>query len=326
MIYQAIIYVMLEILILLLALVGLWIGSELIIQGSLNISRHYRISPLFIGLTILAFGTDLPELFIAVTGAAQRLAGIETSGLIIGNAIGSSFSQIGLILGIAALAGVITISKRGLQRDGLMAIAAVVLVFLLGLDGVLSKADGFILIATYLIYLLAIFREERVLEKVGYRRKMELFWAFTSLIAGFAILLYASSITIKQALFISDYFGIAQSYIGILIVGLGTSLPELATSLSAMRRGAPQLAIGNLLGSNIFDLLFTLGLGSAISGFLVSKDFLVFDIPALFVISLLAIVLLFTRKRLHRKEAIALIGIYVFYYLFKIGTLSVGLG
>ena len=152
---------------------------------------------------------------------------------------------------------------------------------------------------------------------------MNLLWTILSLVAGFAILLYSSSLTIKQALFISDYFGIAQSFVGIIIVGLGTSLPELVTSIAAIRRGAGKLAIGNILGSNTFDLLLTLGIGSAISGFLVSKDLLKFDIPVLFVVSLVAVILLATGKRLRRKEAFVLIGIYAVYFLIKlVGALS----
>ncbi|PCI20310.1 hypothetical protein COB64_02175 [Candidatus Wolfebacteria bacterium] len=306
-----------DLILLFIALAGLWVGSELVINAARAIARHYRVSDLFIGLTLVAFGTDLPELFIDITAAFQRLNGIETSGLIIGQTIGSSFGQIALVLGIVALAGTISIRKKRLYRDGLMMIIAVVLVFLLGLDGMLSQIDGLILVASYIFYIATIFREERALNGVR-KIPMDRLWSFVSIISGFAILIYASQLTVTSALSISEHFGISQSLIGLFIVGLGTSLPELATSLNAVRRNAGQLAIGNLIGSTTFDLLLTLGIGSAISGFLVSRDILIFDMPALFVVSLLVIGLFAMKGKLNKKEALLLIGVYILYFILKV--------
>jgi len=310
---------MLELMFLILGIAGLWFGSKLVITGALSIVEHYKISQMFIGLTVLALGTDLPEVVVHITGAIHRLGGVETSGLIVGETIGTCFGQIGLALGIAGLSGILIMTKRQLKRDGLALLGSVALIFLVGLDGHISRTEGIVLILIYLVYFLFLYREEKVHEKIQRAPKKSIFWLdFFLLIVGFALLIYSSNLTVGNALLISQRWGITQSLVGILIVGVGTSLPELATSLSAVKKGAGSLAVGNLIGSNIYDALFALGIGSAISGFNVNKDLLRFDIPALFVFSLVVLVLFKRKMRLERKEAFLLIGIYAVYYIVKI--------
>lgn len=310
---------MFEMMFLILGIAGLWFGSELVIKSALNIAKRYKLSQMFIGLTILALGTDLPEVVVHTTGAIRRLGGVETSGLIVGETIGTCFSQIGLALGIAGLFGILIMTKRQLLRDGLALLSSVALIFLVGLDGYISRTEGIVLILIYLVYFLFLYRDEKVHEKIQRAPKERTLWpALFLLVVGFAILVYSSNLTVENALLISQKWGIAQSLVGILIVGVGTSLPELATSLSAVRKGAGALAVGNLIGSNIYDALFALGIGSAISGFNVSKDLLRFDIPALFVFSLVVLLLFRRKMKLERKESFLVIGIYAVYYIVKI--------
>ena len=132
---------MYELILLILGLIGLVFGAKLVIKGALNLAEHFKISKLFIGLTILAVGTDLPELFTVITGAVMRLKGIETSGLIVGETIGSCFGQIALTLGILGLFGTLFLRKRELIRDGLMMVGSVVLFFLAGIDGVITRPE-----------------------------------------------------------------------------------------------------------------------------------------------------------------------------------------
>jgi len=309
---------MIDILLLILALAGLWVGAELIIKGSVEIARHYKISELFIGLTIVAFGTDLPELFISATAAVDKLRGFDTSGLVVGQAIGSSFSQIALMFGILGLIAVIKISKKELFRDGAMLLMSIILLFLLALDGQLSRTDGAILLAFYLFYFFSLLRREQFREKIFNHDRGYRLWSIISLIAGFGILLYASDLTIESALAISQRYHIAQRYIGILLVGLGTSLPELVTTVSAIKRRAGSLAVGNLLGSTIFDLLFALGLGVSISGFSVNRELAVYDIPLLFIVCAITLIMLSTGKKLYRIEAIFLLVIYLIYFIARL--------
>jgi cation:H+ antiporter len=311
------------VILLILGLVGLWFGAELTIRAALNIAEHYKLSHLFIGLTILALGTDLPELFIDTAGAIQRLAGVETSGLIVGETIGTCFAQIGLVLGIIGLFCTLTITKRQLVRDGFMMVGSVVLLFLVGLDGKISRVDGILFMVVYIFYFLSLFREEKVREKIHRAPKLHPFWAVFSLIVGFALLGYFSNMTVQNGVLVGQIWGISQSLIGIVILGLGTSLPELSVSIAAIRNGATKMAVGNLIGSNIFDMLFTLGFASAISGFVINEALLNFDIPALLGMSLIVLFLFRTRMRLCKKEAIVLLLFFFAYIGFKLSGIQV---
>lgn len=309
---------MYDIIFLILGILGLILGTELIIRGSLNIAEHFKISQLFIGLTILAIGTDLPELAIDITGAIHRLQGIETSDLIIGETIGTTLAQIAFTLGVLGLIAKLTLSKKELLRDGLVMLISVILLILASLDGQLTRIEGIIFVLIYIFYFITVFREERIHEDKPRAPKIYTAWAILSLIVGFAFLIYCSNLIVATSTTLATKWGISQSFIGAVILGLGTSLPELSVSIAAFRKGALKLSVGNLIGSNIFDILFTLGISTSISGFLVSKNFLHFDLPFLLIVSAL-VLLFFTRKMiLEKKEALLLILIYAFYVFLKI--------
>lgn len=301
----------------LLSLAGLWLGAQLTIQAALDIADHYKLSQAFVGLTILALGTDLPELFINTAGAIDKVKGIETSNLILSQTLGTTISQISLMLGLAALSAVITISKKGLARDAFMLIGSVVLIFLIALDGVISQTDGWLLIVLYLFYIVSLLRTEKIFQKFKIAGKIHIFWTVISLLSGLVLLVFASNVTITNALLLSQQWGVSQFIIGIVLVGLGTSLPELAASLVAVKKGASAMATGNLIGSNIFDLLFALGVGASISGFTVNGSLLRYDIPILLALSIIVVFLFKSRKTLDKKEAIFLIAFYILYIASK---------
>lgn len=309
---------MYEIVLLILGLGGLWLGAELVVKGSHNIANFFKISELFIGLTIVSIGTSLPEIAVSITGGIQRLRGIETSGLVVGNALGSYFNQISLILGIICiLGGVLVITKRELRREGLMLLASIAIFFIFAFDGVLTKFEGAVMVIIYLLYFLSLLREEKIYEKIR-RPQLHLLWDSTSIIAGLLIITYASKTVILNGVLLAHTWGLKESLIGILLIGLGTGLPELAVSITAIIRKSTAIAIGNLIGSNITDLMFSLGLGTAISGFIIDKRLLFFDIPVLFGTALLVILLFLKGKRLKRKQAVILIAIYIIYLILKL--------
>ena len=308
---------MLEFLLLVVGLTGLWIGANLAIKGAMNLAEHYKISHGVMGLTILALGTDLPELFIDIKAALERLSGVETSGLVIGETIGTCFSQIGIMLGIAGLMGGIVVLKRTLNREAGIMIASVALLWLLSFDGLLSQTDGLILIAFYVIYFLMILREEKLKERKLFPPEIHPAQDIMAITGGLMLLAYSSNITVDNGVALSAILGVPQTVVGVLILGFGTSLPELATTITAVRKKAGTMALGNLIGSNIFDILFTLGVGSAISGFLVDSQFHNIDIPLLIGLSVFVFILLYTKKSLHIWESITLIAITVGYYLAK---------
>lgn len=308
---------MFELFLLILGLAGLVLGSQLIIRGALEIANHYKFSQIFIGLTILAIGTDLPELVVNISGAIHRLGGIETSGLIVGQTIGTCFGQIALTMGIIGIFCYLTLSHKRVIRDGSMMIVSVILLLLVGLDGVITRFDGALFILIYVVYFAFLQREEKTFEKIKRRPSMDLLWSVISIVAGFGVLIYCSNIVIDNAVELADIWGVRQSLIGIVLIGLGTSLPEIVLSISAIIKKAPMLSVGNLIGSNIFDILFTLGIGAVISEFVVSANLLIFDIPFLIATSFVVMIFFLRKRGIQKVEALALLGIYCLYIAAK---------
>jgi len=309
---------MFELILLIFGLAGLVLGSQLIIRGSLDIAKHYKFSQIFIGLTILAIGTDLPELVVDITGAIHRLQGIETSGLIVGETIGTCFGQIALTMGILGLFTYLTFARRRVIRDGSMMIVSVILLLLVGLDGTITRFDGALFILIYIVYFAYLQREEKTFEKIKRAPSMHMMWSAISVIAGFAILIYCSSLVVENGVKLAEIWGVRQSLIGIVLLGIGTSLPEIVLSISALIKRAPMLSVGNLIGSNIFDVLFTLGIGATISEFVVSKNLLIFDIPFLIVTSFIVIIFFLRKRGIQKIEAGALLAIYCLYIATKL--------
>ena len=174
----------LELIYLILGLIALWIGSELIVKGILNIAKHYRISHMFLGLVVLAIGTDLPELILTINSSVQKLGSTNTSGLVVGDIIGSCFSQVGLILGILSFVGLMTLTKREIKRDGVMMIASVILLLVVSYSGLISRAEGLILVLIYCMYILVVYNEEHFREKLKRAPRARWFWDSFSIIGG----------------------------------------------------------------------------------------------------------------------------------------------
>lgn len=303
-----------DIFLLVIGLTVLWFGSELVVRGAIEIADYFKISPIFLGLTVVSLGTDLPETFIVLTGAWHKLQGLPTSNLVIGEILGSSVSQITLILGCVGLFGVITIKKREISRDGAMLLLSVLVLFLVAFNGQISMIDGGILLLIYVYYIVTLFREEKLKDKFKLVPTTYKAWSLLSLIGGLCLLIFGSHMTITQALIVGAKFHIPQLFIGTIIVGLGTSLPELFTAIQAVRKKIGGLAIGSLLGSNIYDALVPISLGSFITPLKVEDRLIDFDIPFLFIASLFVLLLFRGDKKIVRKEAFVLIVLYVVYF------------
>lgn len=301
-----------------LGLIGLWLGTELVIKGALSIANYFELSQVFIGIAILAIGTDLPEIVISITASLQNLSvGVDASGLIIGNAIGSSISQISIVLGVAGLMGYLTLSKRHIFEDGTMLIGSVVLVSLLGYDGKITRVEGIVLMVVYLIYYITIFYKEKIAEKIKKEFNPDLYKDFVYLVMGMVLVIFSSDFVVNNALSFSESLGIEQSFVGIIIIGLGTSLPELALSINAMRKSATGLSVGNIIGSNIFDMLMPMGIGASISELSFEKSLVWFDLPFLFILSIIVFRFFNRKKGLQKMEAIVLIILFIAYAILK---------
>lgn len=317
-------------LIFILGLIGLWQGSEYVTKGGIGIARRLGLSETFIGITILAIGTDLPEVIVSITGAIEKTAGVDTSGLVIGNILGSTLAQITLVLGIAGLMKVLEINKDEIISNGSAMIAAALAFWLFSQDGTLSRIDGLLLLFGYFFYIFLLSNNERKVAKAAKknrpkkkgllrrRYKKPIWQHLLYLLAGLVVVGVSSHFIIEKGLEIAEILQISQTLVGIIMIGVGTSLPELAVSVSALSKGSASLSVGNLIGSNIVDILLALGLSATIGGWSVSRSIVAFDLPFLVVASIVIILFLLTKGKLERKESLLTIALYYGYVLLKL--------
>ncbi len=306
-------------LLIIIGLVGLWLGTRWIISGAIGIAKRFNLSHSFVGVAILSVGTDLPEVFVSIKASILHLSGIESSGIITGNAIGSSISQITFILGVAGLFLNFTMAKKELLRDGIALIASILILILFGIDGIITRLEGGILLTTYLVYYFILLKSptEHTDDNSAGKEYSNSALAFF-LLAGFSLLIFSSHLVVENAMLLAENWGVAQSFVGITIIGLGTSLPELAVSVGAAIRKSAGMSIGNIIGSNIFDGFIPIGIGGVISTTNMDSNLLKFDLPALLAMTILVLIFLRTKRGISRIEGISLIAIFFLYIAIKI--------
>jgi len=272
--------------------------TNIIVEYARKIARAFNVSDAFIGLTVLSIGTSLPEIFTHIISSINILNGIESSGVAVGTNIGSNIIQITLILGVIALLTKVKTDKKILKMDYPIMLGSILLVFIFSLNGFIGHIEGFFLVSAYIIFLVWLSHKEKLIDKNP--QKLELFH-FLSLIVGFALLITSTKSVVNSALSLSHIWGVSESLIGVLIIGAATALPELTTALIALFRGSTSMSLGTLIGSNITNPLFALGIGAIISGYTIDASILWYDLPFWFFISLLAM-LFFKRKMLLEKK------------------------
>jgi len=278
-----------NLLLLIIALLGLWAGTELAVRKALRLAAALGLSPMFVGLTILA--------------------------LVVGNSIGSGLANIGFAFGVTGLFGYVTLGKRQSWNTGVMFLGSIALFFLVGVDGELTRIDGGVLITVYLIYFATTVRRERI-GKSSRESKATVGWIGIGALClvGFLIIAAASHLAITSAVALAKEWGIEQTFIGIVLIGIGTSLPELAVSLNAVFKKQGALSVGNIVGSNIFNMLIVPGTAAVIAGLDIdSPSMFTIDLSALAVISFLALYFFRPRKGLQKREALTLVIVYMTY-------------
>jgi len=297
-------------------------GADVFVEAASSLARRLRVSDLVVGLTVVAFGTSLPELAVNVTASVQGNTGIT-----IGNVIGSNIANILLILGVSGVIYPLVVTRGTVWREIPLSLLAAIVVGIaandLLIDGapgsVLSRADGLVLLcffAIFLYYSASIARNFEGVDSAVPKAQMSIQRIGVMMAIGFVALILGSRWVVGGAVKMATALGISESIIGLTIVALGTSLPELATSAAAAYRKNPDIAIGNVVGSNIFNLFFILGVSAVIRP-VPFETRANLDIGALVVSSVLLFLWMFTGKRhvLERWQAGVFLGGYTLYIL-----------
>ncbi len=307
-----------DFLILIAGIAGLWLGTELTVGGALAIARRHQLSEFFVGLVILSIGSDLPELAVAVDAGIKGLMGNDTSGVVVGTSIGSVVAQIGFVLGLAGMISFLTLPRVVVVKHGAVLLAATALLFLLAFDGVVTRTEGLVLVTTYVIYVVALMNGENVPdEEPGHLAGGD--WrSWILLLAGLGTVIISSEVTVTSAVNIAHAFDVSEALISVLIIGLGTSLPELSISISSILKKKTQMSVGNIIGSNVLDTLLPIGLAATISHVTFERNLLFFDLPFIFILTAMVLGFFYTRRGVTRKEAMFILGFYAIYVAVKL--------
>lgn len=291
----------------------LYAGAELMVRGSSGLAGRLGISPLVIGLTVVAFGTSAPELVVAVAAALR-----QESGLVVGNIIGSNIMNIAVVIGVSAAVRPMAVGTSTIRRQALIALAAVVAAWLAGLDGTAGRLDAVILLVGFVCFgwycrRLATRGQGLVRQPDLTDRWSRLPIALPAILAGLAGLAYGADSLVAGASRVAFAWGVSTTVVGLTVVAVGTSLPELATSLVAAMRRQPDMAIGNVLGSNVFNALLVLGVAGAIHPMDFCGRTRWIDGPVMIALSVALVLMTATGRRISRAEGFCLLATYAVY-------------
>jgi cation:H+ antiporter len=302
-------------------------GAEILVRGASRLAALFGISPLVIGLTVVAFGTSSPELAVSIKAA---LAG--QAGLALGNVIGSNICNVLLILGVAAMIAPLAVAAQLIRFDVPIMIGISLLTMLFAWDGSFSRIEGilfFLGLTAYTIFLVVQSRKESAAVQDEYAEfgatdKSSHGWLkdIALVVGGLALLILGSRWLVSSAVVMAQHFKVSEAVIGLTVVAVGTSLPEIVTSVVASLRGKVDIAVGNVVGSNIFNLLGVLGLAGIIApdGIAVSPAILGFDMPVMLLAAAACLPIFFTGSRISRLEGALFFGYYCAYTLHLILT------
>lgn len=316
----------LTIVLLVIGLVCLVGGAELLVRGAAAIASRLGISPIVIGLTVVAFGTSAPELAVSVNAS---LGG--KSDVAFGNVVGSNIVNILLILGLSATVGALAVTQRIVRLDVPILIGVSFVALLMGIDKKFNRIDGIILVTAAIVYTVWLIRTSRsegkeveaeyseaieILDEAVV--KLPLLTQVLFVLGGFVTLVLGSQLLVNSATKIAESFGVSELVIGLTIVAIGTSLPELATSVMASIRGERDIAVGNVIGSNLFNIMLVLGMSSIVSsnGVAVQESAIRLDIPVMIGATIALLPICWNGFQIKRWEGFVLVSFYVLYVLY----------
>jgi cation:H+ antiporter len=313
-----------------LGLVALVVGAELMVRGASKLALSFGISPLVVGLTIVAFGTSAPELAVSVQSAWAGQVDIA-----LGNVVGSNLFNVLFILGISAVIVPLVVHQQIIRQEVPIMIGASLLLWAMAADGGISRWEGFLLAGLVIAYTIFVIRQSRR-ETAATQAEVEAeygeafddasasgwdsHWSMqlVMLFAGLGLLVLGANWLVEAAVAFAKYLGVSELIIGLTIVAVGTSLPEVATSILAALRGERDIAVGNVVGSNIFNILSVLGFSASIApgDLIVAPAMLAFDLPVMVAVALLCLPVFFSRGLITRGEGVLFLALYSAYTLY----------
>ena len=287
-------------------------GADWFVDGASGIAAKFGIPQLVIGLTIVAMGTSAPEAAVSITAAMKGNADIT-----IGNIVGSNILNIFIILGISSVITAIAVAKSTIKYEIPIMIGITFLLLAMGMDGIVTFAEGVILLLVFVGYLAYVFRMAKQNKEEVFEETKELTITKAILLTAFGLglVVLGSNVTVDAAKELARMFGLSERFIGLTIVALGTSLPELFTSVLAARKGNADIAIGNIVGSNIFNILFVIGLSALITPIPFAAAF---RVDTLVAVAAAVVLLLCTLKdkRLKRWHGVLMLVCYFIYFVY----------
>ena len=303
--------IILQLLLLTVGFVMLVKGSDWFVDGAAGIAAKFRIPQIIIGLTIVAMGTSAPEAAVSITAAMGGSADIT-----VGNIVGSNILNVLVILGLASAIIPIAVGKSTQKIDAPFMIAISAIFLALGWDGTITRLDGVVLLVLFASYIGYMIWEALHSDEEGDEIKdMKVWQMLLATVGGLALVVLGADVAVDAATELAIIFGMSERFIGLTVVALGTSLPELFTSVTAARKGNADIAIGNIVGSNIFNILFVVGLSSMIINVPFAPNFRI-DMVVAAAASLFMWVASLKQKKLVRWHGIVMLAGYVAYFLY----------
>jgi cation:H+ antiporter len=308
---------LIDIVIIVIGIICVLKGADFLTEGAAALARRVNIPEIVIGLTIVAAGTSAPELFVSIVSALK-----DTPDLAVGNVVGSNTMNSMLIVGCAAMVAPMTISRSTVKKDIPFSIAASILLLLLTLNSFLGRFDGILLLAGFAVFMIYSLRQAKNGQDAApTEEKQQNPWLSVLYIAlGLVGLVIGSNLFVDHASSLALALGISEGVVGLTVVAGGTSLPELATSVVAARKGQSAIAIGNVIGSNVFNILLILGLTATISPLQI-EGITTIDMAVMLLSVVLVWLFSFTRYTVERWEGAVLVGGYLVYLAWLLTSL-----
>ena len=293
-------------------------GADFFVEGSSSVAKRFNVPSLIIGLTIVAMGTSLPETAVSVTASL-----VDNNALAVSNAVGSNIFNLMVVIGFCAVMTPVAVDKQTLKRDFPFSVLCAVLLLALGFVGMeLGHVDGAILLVLFAVYIIVLVRialkhknSGVAVEEEGEIKLLSMPRSLIYIVLGGASIAVGGDMVVDSASRIAIDFGMSQTLVGLTIVSIGTSLPELVTSIVAARKNEVDMALGNAIGSNIFNFLMVLGIASAISPIAFITENII-DIIILIVFSIVVWIMAWTKTKLNKGEGLILLALYIAYAVY----------